>query len=72
MIQICQYTCAYLCMPLGNRNTTHWGVLTPLDPHVQVSELVDSPGCWSEWRSGSVDQWKTVWGPILSGPLAWL
>jgi len=35
--------------------------------------LVDSPDCWSEWRSGSVvDQWKTVWGPILPGHLTQL
>jgi len=36
----------------------------------QSLELVDSSGCWSEWRSGSVDQRKAIWGPILSGPLA--
>jgi len=30
---------SYLCTPLGIRITTPWGVLTPLDPHVQVSEL---------------------------------
>jgi len=29
----------YLCTPFGIRITTHWGVLTPLDPYVQVSEL---------------------------------
>jgi len=39
MIRICQHTCAYLCTPLGIRITTCWGVLTPLDSHVQVSEL---------------------------------
>jgi len=32
-------------------------------------ELMDTPGCWSEWHSGSVDQWKTVWGTILPGSL---
>ena len=39
MIRIYRYTCVYLCTPLGIRITTHWGVLTPPDPHVQVSEL---------------------------------
>ena len=48
-----------------------WGVLTPLDPHVQVLELgaCESPSCWSEWRSGSVDLQQTVQSSILSGPL---
>jgi len=31
-------------------------------------ELVDSPSCWSEWRSESVDHRQTIWGPILSDP----
>ena len=39
---IYRYTCAYLCTPLGIRITTRWGVLTPLYPHVQVSELAAS------------------------------
>ena len=39
MIQIYRYTCAYLYSPLGIHITTHQGVLTPLDPHIQVSEL---------------------------------
>ena len=39
MIQIYRYTCAYPCSPSGFRITTRRGVLTPLDPHVQVSEL---------------------------------
>jgi len=38
-IQIYRYTSSYLCMPLGIRNTTRWGVLTLLNPHVQVLEL---------------------------------
>jgi len=54
-----------------------WGVLTPLDPHVQVLELgecrslerVDSPSWWSEWRSGSLDLQQTIWSSILPGPL---
>ena len=45
MTWIYQYTCAYLCSSSGFRITTRRGVLTPLDPHVQVLELerVDSP-----------------------------
>jgi len=39
MIRIYRYTCVYLCTPLGIRITTCWGVLTPLNPHVQVSKL---------------------------------
>ena len=39
MIWIYRYTCAYLCTPLGIRNTSRWGVLTPLDLDVQISEL---------------------------------
>ena len=39
MIQIYRYTCAYLRTPFGIRITTHQRVLTPLDPHVQISEL---------------------------------
>ena len=71
MIQIYQYTCAYPYSPSGFRITTRRGVLTPLDPHVQVLELeaVDSPSCWSEWHSGSVDLQQTVQSLILPGPL---
>jgi len=29
----------YLCTALGIRITTRWGVLTPLDPHIQVSKI---------------------------------
>ena len=39
MIQIYRYTCAYPYSPSGFRITTRRGVLTPLDPHVQVLEL---------------------------------
>ena len=39
IIQIYRYTSVYLCMPLGISITTRRGVLTPLNPHVQVSEL---------------------------------
>jgi len=36
---IYRYTYVYLCTSFGIRITPRWGVLTPLDPHVQVSEL---------------------------------
>ena len=39
MIQFYRYTCAHFCTPSGIHITTCWGVLTPLDPHVQVLEL---------------------------------
>jgi len=35
LIWIYRYTCAWPCTPLGICNTTRWGVLTPLDPHVR-------------------------------------
>ena len=38
-------------------------------PLLQSLELVDSPGCWSEWHSNSVDHRQTIWSPILLGPL---
>ena len=37
-IRIYQYMCDYPCKSLGICNTTRWGVTTPLDPYVQVSE----------------------------------
>ena len=39
VIRFYRYTCAHLCTPSGICITTCWGVLTPLDPHVQVQEL---------------------------------
>ena len=45
MTLIYRYTCAYLSKSSGIRITTRRGVLTPLDPHVQVLERVDSPSC---------------------------
>jgi len=32
-------------------------------------ERMDSPCCWSEWRSGSVDPQHTIGSFILPGPL---
>jgi len=55
--------------------TTRWGVLTPLDPHVQFSEFgacgfsLDLPCCWLEMRRWSTDHQQTIWSPILLGPL---
>ena len=57
MTWIYQYTCAYLSTPSGFRITTRRGVLTPLDPHVQVLEA------WSVWilpvadQSGAAEAW---------------
>jgi len=70
IIQIYRYTCAYPCIPLGIHHTTHWRVLAPLDRMSRFwsLDLVDSPGCWSEMRNGSLDHQQTVWGPILPGP----
>ena len=67
--QIYRYTCAYPYTPFGIRHTTRWGVLTLLDPYIQISELVDSSGCWSEWRSESVNHWQTIWSPIIQALL---
>ena len=55
-------TCSYL--------TTRWGVLTPLNLHVQILELVPWwTFYWSEWHSGSiVDQQKTGLEPYPSRP----
>jgi len=39
MTWIYRYTCAYLSTPSDFHITTRLGVLTPLDPHVQVLEL---------------------------------
>ena len=39
MIWIYRYTCVWSCTPFGISITTRWGVLTLLDPHVQVSEF---------------------------------
>ena len=37
--QIYWYTCACPCTAFDIRITTRWGVLTPLDPHVQILEF---------------------------------
>ena len=39
MIRFYGYTCAYPGSPLGFASLLAWGVLTPLDSHVQVLEL---------------------------------
>jgi len=70
-IQIYRYMCPYPYMPFGIRRTTHWGVLTPLDPHVQVSELRACEFFRLLIRDAqrSVEYRLTVWGSILLGPL---
>ena len=73
MIRFYRYTCAYLCSPLGIRTTTRLGSSIWL-PWILMSrswslERVDSPSCWSEWRSWSMDPQQTVWSSILPGPL---
>jgi len=39
LTRIYRYTYVYLCMPLDIHHTTHWGVLTPLNLHVQILKL---------------------------------
>jgi len=72
MIQFYRYTWAYLCTPLGIHITTRRGVLTPLDPHVQVLELeVCGSSQLLTWEvQRSMDLQQTVWSPILPGPPA--
>jgi len=36
----------------------------------RIVELMDSPSCWPEMCSDSVDLQQTIWSPILSGPPA--
>ena len=67
------HTCARSCSPLGFCFTTRLGSIIWL-PWILMSRSwslgrVDSPSCWSEWRSGSVDLQQTVQNHILPGPL---
>jgi len=39
MTLIYKFMCVSPCTPLGIHHTTLWGVLTPLDLHVQISEF---------------------------------
>ena len=69
----CIHTCAHPASPLGFYFTTRLGSFIWL-PWILMSrswslKLGDSPACWSEMHSGSVDHQQTVWGPILLGPL---
>ena len=64
---------AYLCSPLGIRITTRLGSSIWL-PWILMSRLwslerVDSPSCWSEWRSGSIDLQQTIWSSTFQAPL---
>ena len=71
MIRIYRYTCAYLRTPFGISIPLAGEFWLPwiLMSRSRSLKLVDSPSCWSEMCSDSVDQWKTIWGPILPGPL---
>jgi len=55
MIQVYWYMCDYLCTPFGICITTRWGVLTPPDHYVQVSEL---GACGFSRLLIRVAQWK--------------
>ena len=73
MIRFYRYTCTYLSTPSGFCITTHLGSSIWL-PWILMSrswslERVDSPSCWSEWRSWSVDPQQTIWSSTLPGPL---
>jgi len=73
MSWIYRYTCTYLSTPSGICITTRLGSFIWL-PWILMSrswslERVDSPSCWSEWRSGSVDLQQAVQSSILPGPL---
>jgi len=73
MIRFYRYTWAYLCTPSGFCLTTRLGSFIWL-PWILMSrswslERVDSPNCWSEWRSGSVDPQQIIQNSILPGPL---
>ena len=39
MTWIYWYTCVYPCTPFGICIIARWGVVTPLDPHVQITKL---------------------------------
>jgi len=70
MTWIYRYTYSYPCTPLGICHTTRWGVLTPriFMSRSQSLKLGDSPGCWSEMRSGSVDHRQTVQSLTFQAP----
>jgi len=71
LIRIYRYTCVWPCTSLGIHNTTRWGVMTPLDPHVQVlkfgaGEFILLIRVAQRKRNGSA---KDRLKPYHSGPL---
>ena len=74
MIRFYRYTCTYLSTPSGFCITTRLGSSIWL-PWILMSrswslERVDSPNCWPEKCSSSVNPQQTVQNSILSGPPA--
>ena len=71
MIQNYHYTCAILVRHLAFTSPLagEFWLLWILMSRFWSLEHVDSPSCWSEWRSGSVDLQQIVQSPILPGPL---
>jgi len=53
-----------LASPLAREFWLFWILMS----RFRSLKLVDSPGCWSEMRSGSMDPQQTVKSPILPGP----
>ena len=66
-------TCAHPDSPPGLHITTRLGSFTDSPgfscPGQWSLERVDSPSCWSEQRSGSVDPQPIIQSSILPGPL---
>jgi len=57
--RIYRYTCACLCTPLGIHHTTRWGVLTPLDLHVEMN--LDRDGLPGDQSCAVVASWINSW-----------
>jgi len=66
----------HVCLPLhATWHSPHHSLESFWLPWIVMSrsrslELVNSPCCWSEMRSYSMDHWQAVWGLILPGPPA--
>ena len=64
----------YTCLPLlatwllPHHSPGEFWLLWILMSRFWSLERVDSPSCWSEWRSGSVDLQRTALSSILPGP----
>ena len=71
MIQIYRYTCAYARhLAFAWSLAGEFWLLWILMSRSQSLQCVDSPSCWPERRSDSVDLRQTVQSPILPGPSA--